>query len=121
MEDWREVSPWAPWGDVVGPLNPCPSDYRTAFACSLLLYPSSRGLALRFAVPHDPVGSGGETTGLPRSVRVTVWVRSRLFAGGAISAPDDKITPGLDHVPCWPQRFSSLRWLDRTAFTQRFT
>src|SRR5438270_7908146 len=86
-EDLREVSPWAREGDVARQLNPCPSGYGTAFACSLILYPPSPGLALRFAVPRDPEGSRGETTGLPRSVLVAVWVRSRLFAGGAASAP----------------------------------
>jgi len=120
-EDLREVSPWAR-GRVMSlgnstQLNPCPSGYRTAFACSLILYPPSPGLALRFAVPRDPEGSRGETTGLPRSVLVAVWVRSRLFAGGAASAPGDLITPGLDHVPFWPKRVSILRLLDMTTFT----
>ena len=32
-------------------LNPYPSDYGTAFACSLIPYPQPRRLALRFTVP----------------------------------------------------------------------
>jgi len=38
-------------------------------------------------------------TGLPRSVDVPAWVRSRLFAGGASSAAGDGRTPALDHLP----------------------
>src|SRR5438045_9387853 len=91
---------------LVSVSNPYPSYYGSAFACSLLRYPLSLGLALRFAVPGDPEWIPGETAGLPRSILVAVWVRSRLFAGGTTSAPRDKITRGLDHVPFWPKRIS---------------
>src|SRR5438046_2679553 len=73
-EDQREVCRLSPWGDVALRRNPYPAHYRPAFACSLLLYPPSQGLALRLAFPAD--GSAGKTTGLPRSAGVTVWGRS---------------------------------------------
>src|SRR5438477_5877351 len=41
------------WDDIAGWLNPYPSDYRTAFACSLIPYPQPRRLSLRFAVPRS--------------------------------------------------------------------
>src|SRR5437763_16154209 len=47
------------WSDVAGSLNPYPSYYRTAFACSLLLYPQPRRRALRFAVPCHPLDRRG--------------------------------------------------------------
>jgi hypothetical protein len=105
------------WGDVAGWLNPYPSDYQPAFACSLIPYPQPHRLTLRLAVLNNLGRLSGEATGLPRSLLVAVWVRSRLFAGGATSAPGDKITPGPDHVPFWPQRLSILRWLDMTTFS----
>src|SRR5260370_1474614 len=80
-EDQREVSRLSPRGDVARRLNPCPLDYRAAFACSLLPYPPPHRLALRLAFPD------GEATGLPRFAGVPVWVRSRLFAGGSSSSP----------------------------------
>ena len=85
----REVGRLSPWDDVAWRLNPYPAHYRPAFACSLVLYPQPRGLALRFAVPGRLGGPPGRTTGLPRSLPVAVWVRPRLFAGGTASASDD--------------------------------
>src|SRR5437867_12239248 len=76
-------------------LNPYPLHYRTAFACSLLLYPPPPRLLLRVAFPAGC--PAGETTGLPRSAAVTVWVRSRLSAGGASAAPEEFGTSGPDH------------------------
>src|SRR5262249_26457586 len=96
-EDQREVCRLSPWDDVAGRLNPYPSPYRTAFACSLLLYPPSHRLRLRDRFPE------GETTGLPRPPAVTVWVRSRLGAGGATTAPEEFGASGPDHVPVWPK------------------
>jgi hypothetical protein len=52
----------------------------------------------------------GETTGLPRSVAVTVWVRSRLFAGGAPAAPEEFGASGPDHVPFGPSVSASYAW-----------
>jgi hypothetical protein len=49
-------------------LNPYPPHYRTAFACSLLLYPPPPRLLLRAAFPTGC--PGGEATGLPRSAAV---------------------------------------------------
>jgi hypothetical protein len=67
-EDQREVCRLSPRGDVAGRLNLYPADYGLAFACSLILYPLSVRLALRFAFP---VGCPtGQTTGLPRSADV---------------------------------------------------
>src|SRR5207247_6601811 len=48
-EDQREVGRLSPRGDVAAWLNPYPAHYRPAFACSLLLYPPSLRLPLRFA------------------------------------------------------------------------
>jgi hypothetical protein len=76
--------------------GPYPLHYRTAFACSLLLYPPPRQLLLRAAFPC------GETTGLPRSAAVTVWVRSRLSAGGTSAALEEFGTSRLGHLPFGP-------------------
>jgi hypothetical protein len=111
----REVCRLTPWGDVAQGRNPYPAHYRSAFACSLVLYPPPGRRALRCAFPARC--RAGLTTGLPRSVAVVVWGGSRLFAGGTTSAPADRIAAGLDHVPFWPKRLSSLRLLDMTTFT----
>ena len=87
--------------------NPYPAHYQPAFACSLIPYPPPPGLALRFAFPAGH--PAGETTGLPRSVAVTVWVRSRLSAGGASTTPEEFGASGPDHVPFWSKRVSILR------------
>ena len=43
-------------------------------------------------------------TGLPRSAGGTTrWFRSRLFAGGAPSAPEEFGASGPDHLPFWPK------------------
>jgi hypothetical protein len=52
----------------------------------------------------------GETTGLPRSAAVTVWVRSRLSAGGATTAPEEFGASGPDHVPFGPSVSASCAW-----------
>ena len=100
----REVCRLSPWDNVALRLNPYPADYRPAFACSRFLYPPSHQLLLRDAFPD------GETTGLPRSVAVTVWVRSRLFAGGASAAPEEFGASGPDHVPFGPSDSASCAW-----------
>src|SRR5262249_23697712 len=64
-------------GVMLRTLNPDPSHYRTTFACSLLLYPPSHGLALRSAVHR------GRTTGLPCSASGPEWGRAALSAGSA--------------------------------------
>jgi hypothetical protein len=46
---------------------------------------------------------------LPRSADVPGWVRSRLYAGGPPSAPEEFGDPGPGHVPFWPKRDSSFR------------
>ena len=51
-----------------------------AFAFSIAPYPHFHGLSLRSAFQYS-----GEITGLPRSARLTVWVRFRLFAGSYVS------------------------------------
>ena len=76
--------------------GPYPLHYRTAFAFSLLLYPPSHRLLLRVAFPC------GEATGLPRSAAVTVWVRSRLCAGGTSAALPVDRSPYLDRLPFGP-------------------
>src|SRR4051812_40033189 len=79
-EDHGEVCPLSRGVMLPCWRNPYPTHYRPAFACSPILYPQPRRLALRFAVPV------GRTTGLPRYVAVAVWVRSHLSAGGATTA-----------------------------------
>src|SRR5439155_9534286 len=103
-KDQREVCRLSPRGNVARGLNPYPPHYRAAFACSLLLYPPSCRLLLRVAFPC------GETTGLPRSAAVTVWVRSRLLAGGASAAPEEFGASGPDHVPFGPSGSASCAW-----------
>jgi len=66
-----------------GRRNPYPPHYKAAFAFSTILYPQSHRLTLRLAFSEE------RTTGLPRSARVPAWVRSLLYAGGAMSAIDD--------------------------------
>ena len=75
--------------------------------------PSAR---LATGVPARPGRPCGRTTGLPRSVAVTVWVRSRLSAGGASTAPEEFGASGPDHVPFWSKRFSILRLACVTTF-----
>lgn len=88
-------------GDVARWLNPYPADYWPAFACSLLLYPLPRRLALRLPYPER------RGTGLPRSAGGTHgWLRSRLSAGGTPSAPGEFGAPGPDHVPFGPSLIS---------------
>jgi hypothetical protein len=106
----REVCRLSPWDDIALRLNPYPAHYRPAFACSLLLYPQSRGPLLRVAFLCDNALSHGETTGLPRSATVTVWVRPRLFAGGASTAPEEFGASGPDHVPFGPSDSASCAW-----------
>jgi hypothetical protein len=96
-----------PWGNVAVRLNPYPTHYRPAFACSLVLYPLPHRLASRFAFPSPLVYRAWRTTGLPRSADVPGWVGSRLYAGGSPSAPEEFGAPGPGHVPFWPKRFSS--------------
>ena len=56
-----EVSPLS--REVMLPkLNPCPPDYKMAFAFSILPYPQLRGLALRLAFPRETRESYGLTT-----------------------------------------------------------
>src|SRR5580698_5113820 len=89
-EDQREVCRLSPWGDVAGKRNPYPTDYRSAFALSLVLYPLPRRLALRFAFPDRLSGWGdnGLTT-FRRCTRVgkVAFVRRwhSICAGGVRS------------------------------------
>src|SRR5262249_29420405 len=99
-EDPREVSPLARGGmSPVGGLTSYPPRYRAALACSLILYPLPRGPLLRGAVPTALACATGRTTGLPRSADVAGWGRSRLYAGGSTSAPDEFGASGPGHVP----------------------
>jgi len=76
--------------------------YRATFAFSILLYPHFCRLALRLAFPR------GRNTGLPRFAISTRWVRSRLYAGGAMSAvaKNGAATPG--HSPFGPSLSAGL-------------
>ncbi len=86
-----------------------PPHYRAALAFSLILPPLSRGSLLRAAVLSSVVYEARRTTGLPRSADVPEWGRSRLYAGGSRSAPEEFAASGPDHMPFWPRRNSSLR------------
>src|SRR5947209_12399237 len=107
-ENQREVCRLSPRGDLARGLNPYPARYRPAFACSLVLYPPPPGLASRLASPAGRPAGG--TTGLPRSAGATVWVGSRLSAGGAAAAPGEFGAPGPDHVPFGPSDSASCAW-----------
>src|SRR5262245_11490907 len=85
MKDQREVCPRAR-GVMLRTLNPYPSHYRTAFACSLLLYPPSHRLALRSAF-HV-----GRTTSLPCSASVPEWGRSALSASSGCGHREGRTT-----------------------------
>jgi hypothetical protein len=109
-KDLREVSPLSREGMLsVGGRTFYPLDYQAALACSLILPPLPRELLLREAVPPSLVYEAGRTTGLPRSTDVPRWVRSRLYAGGSRSAPEEFGASGPVLVPFWPKRNSSLR------------
>jgi hypothetical protein len=79
-----------------------------ALACSPILPLLPCRPLLREAFPHL-LGEAGSTTGLPRSADVPEEVRSRLYAGGSTSAPEEFGASGPGHVPFWPKRDSSLR------------
>ena len=104
-------------GPGAGWLNPYPSDYRTAFASSLIPYPSSRRLALRHAVPRPGQGSAGRRRAYHVPSLSPCGLGRAFSPVVRVSAPRDKIARGLDHVPCWPQRVSIFRLLDRTTFS----
>jgi hypothetical protein len=104
-EDQREVSRLAPRDDVAGKAQPLSGPLQAGVR---LLPPplpaaSSASLTGRFPV----LGSVRGTTGLPRFVAVPVWVRSRLSAGGASSAPEEFGASGPDHVPFGPSDAAS--------------
>jgi len=77
MKDQTGVCPLARGVMFLCEGNPYPSDYRSAFASSVLLYPQPYRRALRCAFP------GGSATGLPSSVGVTEWGRLSLSTGDA--------------------------------------
>jgi len=65
MKDQTEVCPLARGVMFLAEGNPYPNHYRSAFACSVLLYPQHHRPSLRAAFP------AGSATGLPSSVAVT--------------------------------------------------
>jgi hypothetical protein len=65
VKDQTEVCPLARVVMFLIEGNPYPNDYRSAFACSVLLYPQYHQPSLRAVFPN------GSTTGLPSSVAVT--------------------------------------------------
>src|SRR5229473_181954 len=76
MKDQTEVCPLARGVMFLREGNPYPSDYRSTFASSVLLYPQRYRRLLRHAFPD------GSATGFPSSVGVTEWGRLSLFTGG---------------------------------------
>ncbi len=107
-EDHGEVSPLSREG--MSPVGGSPSIRPVTERPSLV--PRSHHRCL-MGGPCEPLSlasfEAGETTGLPRSADVPGWVRSRLYAGGSTSAPEEFGASGPGHMPFWPKRFSSLR------------
>jgi hypothetical protein len=62
----------------------------------------------------------GRATGLPRCVAETAWVRSRPYAGGSTSAPDEFEASGPGHLPFWSKPVSTFGLFLVTTL-QRFT
>jgi hypothetical protein len=93
------------WGDFVRGLNPYPSDYRTAFAFSLVLYPPS----------HRRPPCGGPT---PRGERRADhvprtdhgWLRLGLFAGGSTATAGERGDPSPWPLTFWFQPVSAFGW-----------
>jgi hypothetical protein len=104
MKDQMDVCPLS--REVMLPtLNPYPPYYRMAFASSILPFPHTPGLALRFAFPY------GRRTGLPCSVSVTnEWVRHALSTGSHVAPDKARKTPCADSVAILAQAFQHL-WL----------
>jgi hypothetical protein len=75
MKDQTEVCPLARGVMFLAEGNPYPNHYRSAFACSVLLYPQHHRPSLRSAFP------AGSATGLPSSVGVTEEGRLSLSTG----------------------------------------
>src|SRR6266545_7855979 len=112
MKDQREVCPLSR-GVMLRTLNPYPSHYRTAFACSRLLYPPFHRLALRFAF-HV-----GRTTGLPCSASVPEWGRSALSAGSACGHEKRRTTSSPRLRTFWSKPVSAFGLLSITTFIRR--
>jgi len=111
-KDQREVCPLSR-GVMLQTLNPYPSHYRTAFACSLLLYPPSHGLALRSAFHR------GRTTGLPCSASVPEWGRSALSAGSACGHEKRRTTSSTGLLTFWSKPLSAFGLSSITTFIRR--
>jgi hypothetical protein len=100
----REVCSLA--GGIILPLglNPYPTHYRPAFACSLLLYPLPSQVILR--LPLLSMRTAGQRAYHVPQIELAGWFRSRLFAGGATSAAEEFGASAPDHVPFWPKPVS---------------
>jgi hypothetical protein len=110
MKDQREVSPLSR-GVIWRWLNPYPPPYRTAFACSLLLYPPGNRLALRLAFPL------GHRTGLPRSAYTPGWVRLCLLRRWLCCLRGERLQlPYRSTVPVWLKPLSILGLYFLTTF-----
>jgi hypothetical protein len=80
-------------GDVVGPLNPYPADYRPALACSLLLYPLPCQVALRLPFRW---GSAPEDNGL---TTFRGWNERLLHGQAAPTPPKADEPPAASEIP----------------------
>ena len=107
--------PACPGDDVAGWLNPYPAHYRSAFACSLVLYPLPCQVVLRlpFRWGWAPEGNG-LTTFRGCNLR---WFRPRLYAGGAASACAEFGAAHPDHLPFWSKPLSIFGLASRTTLT----
>src|SRR4051812_7706323 len=89
-KDHGEVSPL--WREGMSSVGDSPS-IRPITGRPLLL-PQSHpccpvGSSYESLSPTCLVYQAGKTAGLPRSADVPVWIRSRLYAGGSTSAPQE--------------------------------
>jgi hypothetical protein len=116
MPDQREVGPLSR-GVTSQPLS-APLQHGIRFLPPPL--PAAPSARLAACFPSSVACEAGGATGLPRSADVPEWVRSRLYAGGSASAPEEFGASGPVHVPFWPKRISSLRLAFVTTL-QRFT
>src|SRR5260370_14861933 len=92
-----EVSPL--WRETMLPrLSLYPLDYRAAFACSILPYPQTLGLALRLALQLRRI-SVWRNTGLPSFLHIPERIRYPLSSRDPHPSLDILLASGLDHLP----------------------
>ena len=102
-------------------LNPCPTDYRPAFASSILPYPQSHRLRLRSAFPvltHE--GDYGLTM-FRKNDRIGLGPLCSPVAGKAHSShahDGGDESPRAHHIAVWPRPDSIFGLLRMTTFIE---